>query len=690
MKRLTPIFIPCLILLAFVMRSQPVAAQEAVSDDTRALLEAVAASDYKQAKALIGKGADVNQAVPTKEAKYRFFISRDWYMVGTNGSGEPVYVNALHANAITGDLKMLKLLLKKGANIDAGDSQGKTALMYALRTTGGEAYALELIANGANYTSRDQAGNTAMHYAALGGNAEGIHLTAAGGTEINTPNDDGITPLHAAAARASVTTLEALQALGADVSARDGAGFSALHYAARYGRGDKIKWILQQAADLLSATNDAGFNALDLARRFGNDDAVIALRRRGAKFDAYGYEEMVAAVGQGDFETVRRWLDQGTNPNRKAETYPIHTAAAKGDNIITDLLLKAGADPKVTDPEGRTALDLAIRGGYSATAEILLKAGAVASGDLVTVCLSQMAASENPQLWKDVLRAVIQHSDAVDQAGGKLGIPPLHYAAYMGQEDIVSALVDAGAKVGQPDIDGWTPLHWAVMKGDLQAQHPEKKRIAELLIAAGALVNARATAAKRLPHSQPYLARRVPANATPWDLVEYALPKDLALAEFLGAQAAVTGLTAPDVYANGVELLKDKDYQTALLEFNRALKIDPDYAEAYFQRGQCKIALNLWAEADRDLNMALRMKPEFPEAYFARGAVRFENDDFMRAMADYNQCIRLKYREGECHYKRAKCKIRMGDGKGACDDFDRSVELGFEKGKEAKKLYCKY
>ncbi|MEM7040509.1 MAG: ankyrin repeat domain-containing protein, partial [Bacteroidota bacterium] len=152
------------------------------------LLEAVEKNNVGAIKKLVRNGADVSLGIPSTSPFYLFFISRQLYLDGLQKAmkGKPVYVSAIHANANKANTKVLKLLLKNGANIDAGDSEGKTPLMYALRSPGGEKYALALIRRGANYTARDNAGNTAMHYAAFGGNIEGIHMTSAGGIGLNT------------------------------------------------------------------------------------------------------------------------------------------------------------------------------------------------------------------------------------------------------------------------------------------------------------------------------------------------------------------------------------------------------------------------------------------------------------------------------------------------------------------------
>lgn len=158
-----------LILIALLSTEVSLVAQDSIQ---ARLMLAIEQFDLRTTKECVKKGADVNMTVVATSPNYMFFISRRLYLEGLAKTrpGEVVYVGPIHANADHADIKILQFLRQKKANIDAGDSDGKTPLMYALRNRGGEEYALYLLKKGANYRAMDVAGNTVMHYAAYGGN----------------------------------------------------------------------------------------------------------------------------------------------------------------------------------------------------------------------------------------------------------------------------------------------------------------------------------------------------------------------------------------------------------------------------------------------------------------------------------------------------------------------------------------
>ncbi len=664
----------------------------AVAQDSLQLrfMAAVEQDDLQRVKELLKQGADVNMSVVASRPNYLFFISRKLYLDGLAKSrpGESVYVSPIHANADRADIKILTVLRKKKANIEAGDSDGKTPLMYALRNPGGEEYALYLLKKGANYRSVDLAGNTVMHYAAYGGNIQGLRMTAGGGVDINVRNHEGITPLLAAAVFSSIAVLEEIVGLGGDIEATDSVGMNALHYAAAYGDRERLDWILQQlpAANVVAQN---GYTPLDIARYAKNAGAVEFLRSKGGRYVAYRYDEMLDAMRRRDPDALRATLDDGADPNRKVKEWPLIIAIIQNDIVALNLLLEAGAKVDVVSTKGQQPLELAIADGNPAMCLSLVEAGATVTPAMMGECMDKIAKAEQMGYWIDLAKAIMGKLQDINIACGKLNIPVLHYAAYLGQEDLVDAVLQAGADVNARDAQGWTALHWTAMKRDLLRLHLEKLRIAQALLTAGADVNAKSSAPKTLPHTDAYLARRVPAHATSLDILLYALPKDSDIAELLTAKGGISGLKAADYQENGIALFEQKAFQSAQLDFNRAIVADPKMAASYYYRARCLSISSAYTEVVRDLDFAINLQPLYPEALMARCKARIELGKYKEAEADANMAMRQGFAAGEALYWRGKCRMRLDDREGACKDFHESGVAGYADGAQAVKLYCK-
>jgi len=82
-------------------------------------------------------------------------------------------------------------------------------------------------------------------------------------------------------------------------------------------------------------------------------------------------------------------------------------------------------------------------------------------------------------------------------------------------------------------------------------------------------------------------------------------------------------------------------YQRAIADFTQAIRLDPNNANTYNERGRAYSQIEDYNRAVADFTQAIRLEPNFASAYSGRGSAYRELNDLNRALADFNQAIQL-------------------------------------------------
>ena len=122
-------------------------------------------------------------------------------------------------------------------------------------------------------------------------------------------------------------------------------------------------------------------------------------------------------------------------------------------------------------------------------------------------------------------------------------------------------------------------------------------------------------------------------------------------------------------------LIKDEDPEDALADYAEAIRLKPDYAEAYNNRGAVKDALGRHDDALADYAEAIRLKPDYAEAYNNRGALKDALGRHDDALADYAEAIRLKPDYAIAYANRGNVKTALGRHDDAIADQDEAIRL---------------
>ena len=125
----------------------------------------------------------------------------------------------------------------------------------------------------------------------------------------------------------------------------------------------------------------------------------------------------------------------------------------------------------------------------------------------------------------------------------------------------------------------------------------------------------------------------------------------------------------------GNEKFKQGDYVGAIADFDKAIELNNDYAEAYNNRGLAKHELREHTAALADFDIAIQLKPGLSVAYNNQGLAKQALGDLHAAIADFDKAIQLKDDDVVVYNNRGLAKDKLGDHVAALADYDIAIRL---------------
>ncbi|KAF2869675.1 hypothetical protein BDV95DRAFT_497373 [Massariosphaeria phaeospora] len=287
-------------------------------------------------------------------------------------------VGPLHAATLTRDEEITRILLDKGAPVNAYNKTGITPLHTAVYS--GEAAVVRLlIERGADVNAKVRAdagrGETAVHMAVASWREELLPLLLKSGAEVDTKGEfpKGQTPLLVAASWGNEEALETLLDWGADIFGRYADGRTALHVAAA-GRFQMVELLLQKGLDLC-AEDSTGDTPLCIAAMHGKYKTAEILVREGLKVMSPAQKARAlasaAAAGKLDVTSYMMSHDFGAVlDNRGAEGALLLAAKFGQEKVLIDFL-RRGVATNMQNVHYVLAISLAAAGGHSNIVRIL-------------------------------------------------------------------------------------------------------------------------------------------------------------------------------------------------------------------------------------------------------------------------------------------------------------------------------
>jgi tetratricopeptide (TPR) repeat protein len=134
-------------------------------------------------------------------------------------------------------------------------------------------------------------------------------------------------------------------------------------------------------------------------------------------------------------------------------------------------------------------------------------------------------------------------------------------------------------------------------------------------------------------------------------------------------------LRARQAYDAGERLYRIARYSEAILSFDSAIAIQPNFAEAYLLRGRSRRGVNDLERAIADFSQVVRLRPNSSDAYVDRGLAYLETKNYTQAINDSNHALEIDPKLAAAYNLRATVERAQGDLNKALADFTRALEL---------------
>lgn len=382
-----------------------------------------------------------------------------------------------HSAAAGGQVDILRELLAYGI------SEGEV-LRYAARA-GDEDLVLKSLREGAVLEEKGEVSDhpRALQSAALGGHVSIVRELLLRGSDPNLDTDYS-NALSAAVTGGSLEIAQILVDAGANVNPKYSEPLAAAIYA---GRRDFVEFFVQHGADTHRSLRTAVIR--------GDAKTFRLLIKLGANVHLRLPEDatsmLQAAAFGGSVPIVRYLMENELQPDSDpgyTETSPLTEAIRCRHWQVVELLLDSGADVNAAPPADsepppaggsnyngnlwppqpacETPLSMAIKNQNQEIARALMERGALTTPKTPTTIGTPLlyAAWED---MVDLVKELLDRGADSNQRGTILrrGKPtfPLLIAAEKGNADIISVLVNAGARVNEQDSEGFSALHAAAV-----------------------------------------------------------------------------------------------------------------------------------------------------------------------------------------------------------------------------------
>jgi tetratricopeptide (TPR) repeat protein len=132
-------------------------------------------------------------------------------------------------------------------------------------------------------------------------------------------------------------------------------------------------------------------------------------------------------------------------------------------------------------------------------------------------------------------------------------------------------------------------------------------------------------------------------------------------------------ITTATTYLNkGNKYFDEENWTQAIVEYNKAIEMDPEMVEAYNNRGSAYIELGEFEKAIADYTKSIEIDPTNIILYYDRSMAYNHTGEWDKAIDDCNRVFELGLYNHFVYYNRGVANKGKGDYEAALADFEEA------------------
>lgn len=157
--------------------------------------------------------------------------------------------------------------------------------------------------------------------------------------------------------------------------------------------------------------------------------------------------------------------------------------------------------------------------------------------------------------------------------------------------------------------------------------------------------------------------------------LNFAIPVNDILLVQISSYSDKKSIESNNLYYKGFNAYYNGKYSEAVEFLSEYIKLNPDKAKGYYDRGSAYGKLGKFAEAISDFTLAIDIKPDDAEAYLRRGVSYGKSAKYTEAISDFTRSIKIIPDSSKPYFNRGEVYYELGKYSEAVSDYTLAIKI---------------